>query len=64
MLSEVRATTLEAYEHQEVPFEKVVDAVVKERDIDRTPLFQVMFMYQNETEISSLQLPEINCGNR
>ncbi len=37
LLQEVRATTLEAYEHQEVPFEKVVNAVVKERDMSQHP---------------------------
>ncbi|MGI8636557.1 MAG: condensation domain-containing protein, partial [Segetibacter sp.] len=47
LLQHVRATTLEAYNHQEAPFEKVVEAVVKERDLSRTPLFQVMFVLQN-----------------
>ena len=47
LLQQVKATTLEAYEHQEVPFEKVVEAVVKERDLSRSPLFQVMFVLQN-----------------
>ncbi len=47
LLHQVRGSMLEAYEHQEVPFEKVVDAVVKERDLSRTPLFQVMLVLQN-----------------
>ena len=50
---------MEAYEHQEVPFEKVVAAVVKERDMSRSPLFQVMFVYQNASEIPALQLPQL-----
>ncbi|MDQ6763418.1 MAG: amino acid adenylation domain-containing protein, partial [Bacteroidota bacterium] len=36
-LQQVKATTMEAYEHQDVPFEKVVEAVVKERDLSRSP---------------------------
>src|SRR3954454_6708463 len=32
-LSEVKTSTMEAYKHQEVPFEKVVEGVVKERDM-------------------------------
>jgi len=42
LLQQVKATMLEAYQHQEVPFEKVVEAVVKERDLGRTPLFQLL----------------------
>src|SRR6202011_4671774 len=56
LLGEVKSTTLEAYSHQEVPFEKVVDAVVKERDMSRNPLFQVMFVFQNRPEIPALKL--------
>jgi hypothetical protein len=37
LLQQVRMTTLAAYEHQDVPFEKVVDAVVKDRDMSRNP---------------------------
>ncbi|HYC29284.1 MAG TPA: condensation domain-containing protein, partial [Chitinophagaceae bacterium] len=47
LLQQVRTTTLEAYEHQDAPFEKIVETVVKERDISRSPIFQVMFTVQN-----------------
>ncbi|ASZ12168.1 non-ribosomal peptide synthetase [Chitinophaga sp. MD30] len=47
LLEQVRGRTLEAYEHQSVPFEKVVESVVKERDMSRRPLFQVLFVLQN-----------------
>ena len=43
LLNNVKQTTLEAYEHQEVPFEKVVEEVVKERYHNRSPIFQVLF---------------------
>lgn len=47
LLRQVRTMTLEAYAHQDVPFEKVVEAVERERDASRNPLFQVMFELQN-----------------
>ncbi|MGW2952503.1 non-ribosomal peptide synthase/polyketide synthase, partial [Streptomyces eurythermus] len=47
LLAEVRTTVLEASAHQEVPFERVVDAVQPERDTSRTPLFQVMVALHN-----------------
>ncbi|NVJ19563.1 condensation domain-containing protein, partial [Myxococcus sp. AM010] len=47
LLSEVRATTLEAMSHQDVPFERVVRALGVERTSAHSPLFQVMFdLYQ------------------
>ncbi|PSL45611.1 non-ribosomal peptide synthase protein (TIGR01720 family)/amino acid adenylation domain-containing protein [Chitinophaga niastensis] len=59
LLQQVRETTLKAYGHQDVPFEKVVEAVVKERDISRTPLFQVMFELQNVPDAPEFRLGEV-----
>jgi amino acid adenylation domain-containing protein len=42
LLTQVRDTTLDAFAHQHVPFERVVDAVQPDRDTSRTPLFQAM----------------------
>ncbi|OUJ73687.1 non-ribosomal peptide synthetase [Hymenobacter crusticola] len=56
LLQQVKTTTLEAYEHQQAPFEKVVDLVVSERDLSRSPLFQVMFVLQNTPDVPDLSL--------
>ena len=63
LLHEVKKTALEAFGHQDVPFEKVVDAVVKERDMSRNPLFQVMFSLQNTPEVPSLKLGELSLSS-
>ncbi|UFR00358.1 amino acid adenylation domain-containing protein [Streptomyces sp. Go40/10] len=47
LLGAVRAEVLGALGHQEVPFERVVEAVAGERDLTRTPVFQAMFTFQD-----------------
>ncbi|WP_447002782.1 non-ribosomal peptide synthase/polyketide synthase [Saccharothrix isguenensis] len=46
-LARTRNTVLDAFAHQEVPFERVVDAVQPDRDTSRTPLFQTVVALQN-----------------
>jgi hypothetical protein len=46
LLARVKRVALDAYSRQEIPFEQVVDALALERDLSRTPVFQVVFAYE------------------
>ena len=58
LLSRVREVTLEAYDHQDTPFEMVVDRLQPERVLSRTPLVQTTFTFQN-TPLVTLELPHV-----
>jgi pristinamycin I synthase-3/4 len=48
VLQQVRKAALEAYTYQELPFELVVNQMQFERDPSRTPVFQVVFVYEKQ----------------
>lgn len=58
LLQQVRATTLAAYAHQDLPFERLVEELRPQRDMSANPLVQIMFDLQN-TPTADLTLPGI-----
>ncbi|MER8186097.1 amino acid adenylation domain-containing protein [Kitasatospora sp. NPDC094015] len=54
LVGRVRERTLEAYAHQEVPFEQIVGDLAVERDVSRAAVFQATFAYQNYGEPAAL----------
>ncbi len=47
LVSRVREAALAAFVHQELPFEKLVEELAPERDFSRSPVFQVLFLFQD-----------------
>ena len=48
VLRRVKEKMLGAYVHQDIPFERLVDALQVERNVNRTPLFQAVLAFENE----------------
>lgn len=56
-INRVRENTLDAYAHQDLPFERLVDELKIERDMSQTPIFQVMFNMVEAPSASLFKLP-------
>ncbi|MCP5006306.1 MAG: non-ribosomal peptide synthetase, partial [Planctomycetes bacterium] len=68
LLKQVRQTALEAYGHQDIPFEYLVEQINPSRSLSNSPLFQVMFVLQNAPhealELSGLKMSMIEPEKR
>ncbi|WP_414575221.1 amino acid adenylation domain-containing protein [Anabaena sp. CCY 9402-a] len=64
LLQQLRTTTWQAYDHQDIPFEKLVEVLQPERDLSFNPLFQVKFRLENapteKLELPGLTLTPLN----
>ena len=56
LLGQVREAALGAYEHQELPFERLVEALEVERSLTLTPVFQVTFALERSAALDGLAL--------
>ncbi|MBL3659086.1 non-ribosomal peptide synthetase [Fulvivirga sediminis] len=59
LLKQVRNTSLEAFQYQDVPIEKIIERVESNRDISRSTLIQTLFVFQNTPEGESKELTDI-----
>ncbi len=68
LLRQLRSTTLDAYAHQDLPFERLVQELQPERDMSRSPLFQVMLVLQivppQAFELPGLTLSALETSSR
>ncbi len=60
LIERVRRTCLEAYAHQDLPFEQLVEMLQPQRSLSRTPVFQVMLAHQN-APLAPLRIPGLSC---
>lgn len=59
LLKRVREVAIGAYEHQDIPFEKLVESLQPDRNLSHNPLTQVMFALQNVPQ-GEIHLPELS----
>ncbi|WP_342026020.1 non-ribosomal peptide synthase/polyketide synthase [Cytobacillus pseudoceanisediminis] len=59
LLKQVSSTALDAYQNQDIPFERLVEELQPERDMSQTPLFQTMFVMQN-LPTESINIPGLS----
>src|SRR5579864_7986244 len=66
VLRQVRQTALNGYDHQDLPFEKLVEELAPDRDVSRNPIVQVMFAVNRPTDskFGSIELGEFGADIR
>jgi amino acid adenylation domain-containing protein/FkbM family methyltransferase len=68
LVAQIRERAIEAYSHQDIPFEKLVDELQPVRDLSRSPLFQVAFAVSNPSRIpgsiADLQVGQIEIDSQ
>jgi non-ribosomal peptide synthetase component F len=70
LVQQVKTTALEAYAHQDVPFEMLVDRIQPDREMSHSPLFQVVFSLQNNQittsalDIGDIQIAAVEADTR
>ncbi|MFC4590847.1 non-ribosomal peptide synthetase [Sphaerisporangium corydalis] len=57
LLHRVKDTALTAYDHQDLPYERIVEELAPQRDLTRNPLYQAMLVLQTTTETPTWTLP-------
>ena len=66
LLSQVRQTSLQAYQHQDIPFERLVEELSPQRSLNTTPIYQVLFALQNAPwepqRLKGLEIEELAGG--
>ncbi|TDV49928.1 non-ribosomal peptide synthetase [Actinophytocola oryzae] len=60
LLDRVRDTALAAYDHQELPFERIVEELAPRREVARNPLFQAMLVLRTSGEAQAWELPGVD----
>ncbi|HEX4966051.1 MAG TPA: amino acid adenylation domain-containing protein [Thermoanaerobaculia bacterium] len=68
LLGRVRRVCLDAYAHQDLPFDKLVEALRPKRSLSHAPIFQVLFAFNDaptpELEVAGLRIEEVHSHNR
>ncbi|MEJ2637131.1 MAG: amino acid adenylation domain-containing protein, partial [Calditrichia bacterium] len=62
LLETVKETSLEAFKNQDLPFEILVEELRPDRNMSQSPLFQVLFVYQN-VPVGDFALPNLRVSN-
>ncbi len=67
LVRRVRSMTIDAYDHQDLPFERLVDELQLERNLSQNPLFQVLFSFDSDlgprlAKSDGDDLPEVHSG--